>query len=268
MTVLVTGARGSIARNVIAQLLAAGEPVRAASRDPQETDLPAGVEPVRFRYTEPETLAPALEGVDKVFLYAASEGIDDFITAARAAGVKRIVLLSSAAAAGPGDELNEIGHRHLAAERPLEASGIPWTFVRPAMFATNTRWWAESIRAEGIVRVAYPDAPVNPIHERDIAEVAFAALTEDGHEGQAYLVDGPGHLTQRRQIELIGQAIGREIAVEELPREVAAQFLPESLLDMLASGEAIQYGPTAEAVTGRPARTYEEWVADHVDDFR
>lgn len=268
MTVLVTGARGSIARNVIAQLLASGEPVRAASREPAATDLPEGVEPVRWNLTEPETLAPALEGVDKVFLYAASEGIDAFIAAAKDAGVERVVLLSSAAAAGPGGDRNEIGRMHLDAERPLEASGLPWTFVRPAMFATNSLWWAESIRSEGVVRVAYPDAPVNPIHERDIAEVAVAALTEDGHEGRAYLVDGPGHLTQRRQVELIGEAVGREIAVEELPRDVAARFLPESLLDMLASGVARRYGATAEAVTGRPARTFEQWAADHAADFQ
>jgi len=265
MTVLVTGARGSIARNVIEQLLAAGETVRAASRKPEEA---AGVEAVRFDFTEPETLAPALEGVDKVFMYAASDGIDHFIAAAKAAGVKHVVLLSSAAAAGPGGDANEIGRHHLEAERPLQDSGIPWTFVRPAMFATNTLWWRDSIRTEGVVRLPYPDAPVNPIHEKDIAEVAFTALTQGGHEGQAYLVDGPGHLTQRRQVELIGAAIGRDLAIEELPRAVAEQFLPASLLDMLASGEAFGYGTTAEAVTGRPARTFAEWVLDHADDFR
>lgn len=267
MTVLVTGARGAIARNVIAQLLAEGAAVRAASRDPRATALPEGVEPVRVDFTEPETLAPALAGVDKVFLYAAPEGIDHFVTAAQAAGVQHIVLLSSAAAADPDGDQNEIGLQHLQAERPLAASGIPWTFVRPAMFATNSLWWRDSIRDEGLVRVPYPDAMVNPIHERDIAEVAVAALTQDGHEGRAHLVDGPGHLTQRRQIELIGEAVGREIAVQELPRAVAEQFLPTPLLDMLAGGEAHRYGPTAEAVTGRPARSYAEWVADHADDF-
>ncbi|MDA1359027.1 NAD(P)H-binding protein [Glycomyces luteolus] len=265
MTVLVTGARGTIARHVIAQLLDTGRAVRAASRVPGATDLPKGVEPVRVDFTAPETLTPALEGVEKVFLYAAHEGIDAFVAAAQDAGVKHVVLLSSAASANPD---NEIGRMHLAVERPLEASGIPWTFVRPAMFATNSLWWAESIRGEGVVRLPYPDAPVNPIHERDIAEVAFAALTEDGHEGRTHVIDGPGHLTQRRQVELIGEAIGREIAVEELPRAVAAEFLPESLLDMLASGSTETWGPTAEAVTGRPARTFADWTADHADDFR
>lgn len=265
MTILVTGARGAIARNVIALLLASGTPARAASRVPGATDLPAGVEPVRADFTAPETLAPALEGVEKVFLYAAHEGMDAFVAAAQEAGVKHVVLLSSAASA---DADNEIGRRHLEAERPLEASGIPYTFVRPAMFATNSLWWAESIKQEGLVRLPYPDAPVNPIHERDIAEVAFTVLTEDGHAGRTHVVDGPGHLTQRRQVELIGEAIGREIAVEAMPREVAERFLPVSLLDMLATGSTEVWGPTSEAVTGRPARTYAEWTVDHADDFR
>ncbi|MQM27471.1 SDR family oxidoreductase [Glycomyces albidus] len=268
MTVLVTGARGSIARNVIAQLILAGVTVRAASRNPAAVELPGGALPAHVDFTAPETLAPALEGVEKVFLYAAHEGIEHFVAAAEASGVKHVVLLSSASTADPRADENPIGRMHLAVERPLEASDLPWTFVRPAMFATNTLWWADSVKQEGVVRVPYPDAPVNPIHERDIADVAVTALLGSGHEGRKYLVDGPGHLTQRRQVELIGAAIGRDIAVEELPREVAERFLPASLLDMLATGEAITWGPTAEAVTGRPARTFEQWAADHAGDFR
>ncbi|MFB9658472.1 SDR family oxidoreductase [Glycomyces mayteni] len=266
MTVLVTGARGSIARNVIAQLILAGAPVRAASRTPVEVELPGGALPARFDLTAPETLAPALEGVEKVFLYAAHEGIEHFVPAAEAAGVKHVILLSSAATLGPED--NPIAQVHLAVERPLEASNLSWTFVRPAMFATNSLWWAESIRTEGLVRLPYPDAPVNPIHERDIADVAATALLGGGHEGRKYTVDGPGHLPQREQVALIGKAIGRDIAVEELPRAAAERFMPASLLDMLASAQPIAYGPTAEAVTGRPARTYEQWTVDHADDFR
>ncbi len=267
MTVLVTGARGSIARNVIAQLVLAGVPVRAASRNPAAVELPGGALPAHVDFTAPETIAPALEGVEKVFVYAAHEGMEHFVAAAEASGVKHVVLLSSASVVGGGG--NPIADMHLAAERPIEASDLPWTFVRPAMFATNSLWWADSIKSEGVVRVPYPDAQVNPIHEKDMAEVAVTALLGSGHEGQKYLVDGPGHLTQRRQVELIGEAIGRDLKVEEMPREVAEGFgLPASLLDMLASGEATIYGPTAEAVTGRPARTFEQWVSDHVDDFR
>ncbi|HZE38533.1 MAG TPA: NAD(P)H-binding protein [Stackebrandtia sp.] len=267
MTTLVTGARGKLARVVIERLLETGETVRAASRDPQNTDLPSDVEPVLVDFTKPETLAPALQGVDKVFLYAAHEGIDDFLAEAKKAGVRRLVLLSSAAAGMPNAETHQIGRMHVAAEKPIEESGIPYTFVRPAQFATNSLWWAESIRGEGVVRVPYPEARVNPIHERDIADVAFLALTADGHEGHKYMIDGPGGMTQREQVGVIAEAIGRDITVEELPREVAEKYLPSALLDMLAAGGIDSYGPTSEAVTGKPARTYRQWAADHAADF-
>ncbi|SDL33326.1 Uncharacterized conserved protein YbjT, contains NAD(P)-binding and DUF2867 domains [Glycomyces sambucus] len=266
MTVLVTGARGSIARNVIAQLILAGTPVRAASRNPVAVELPGGALPALVDFTAPETLAPALEGIEKVFLYAAHEGIEHFTAAAVASGVKHVVLLSSAAAQGTDD--NPIAKMHRDVERPLEASGLPFTFVRPAMFATNALWWAESIRSEHLVRLPYPESPVNPIHERDIAEVAVTALLGSGHEGKKYLVDGPGHLTQREQVALIGKALGREIAVEELPRAAAERVMPSPLLDMLAEAKAEAPGPTAEAVTGRPARTFAQWAVDHAADFR
>lgn len=268
MTILVTGARGNLARRVIDRLLEAGEKVRAASREPDKTQLPPGVEPMLVDFTKPETLPRALAGVDRVFLYSAHEGMADFVAAAKEAGVSKVVLLSSAGAAMDDAMDNFIGRTHLLAEQGLENSGLDWVFVRPAMFATNTLFWADSIKKESVVRVAYPDSPVNPIHDWDIADVALLGLTSDKLDGQKVLIDGPGHLTQRRQVELIGAALGREITVEELPRAVAEKFLPSEVLDMLAAGSSESFGPSSEAATGVPARDYAQWVADHVDDFR
>ncbi|GAA1660283.1 NAD(P)H-binding protein [Glycomyces endophyticus] len=266
MTVLVTGARGTIARNVIAHLILAGAPVRAASRNPADVELPGGALPALVDFTRPETLGPALDGVEQVFLYAAHEGMAHFVAAAEASGVKRVVLLSSAAAAGSGDDW--IARAHREAEAPVEASGLAWTFVRPAVFAGNALWWADSIRSEGVVRLPHPDAPVNPVHERDVADVVATALLGAGHEGRKYFVDGPGHLTQREQVALIAKAIGRGIEVEELPREAAGHSMPAPVLDLLEAAWTDAPGPTAEAVTGRPARTFERWAADHAGDFR
>lgn len=268
MTILVTGARGAIARDLITRLCDAGVPVRVGSRDPQQTSLPDGVEPALVDFTKPETLAPALAGVTKVFMYAAVDGIDNFISVARDAGVKHVVLLSSGAVDAPSDDDNWISQMHRQAEKPLKESGLTWTFIRPGMFASNALWWAQSIKEEGKVRVPYPDSVVNPIHEADMAAVAMAALTTSDHENSAIYLDGPKPLTQRRQIELIAQACGREIEVEELPREVAEKFMPSILLDMLAANVAPKQGPTSEAVTGEPARDFARWAADHAEDFR
>lgn len=268
MTVLVTGARGNLARRVIDQLLEAGETVRAASRDPENTQLPPGVEPILVDFTKPETLPRALAGVDRVFLYSAHEGLDNFVAAAKEAGVSKVVLLSSAATAMPDAMDSFIGRMHLLAEQGLENAGFTWVFVRPAMFATNTLFWADSVKKESLVRVPYPDSLVRPIHDWDIADVALLGLTSDKLDGRKVLIDGPEALTQRRQVELIGEALGREIAVEELPRAAAEQFLPAEVLDMLAEGSAPQFGPSSEAATGKPARDYAQWAIDHVNDFR
>lgn len=268
MTILVTGARGAVARNVITRLTAAGVDVRAASRQPLD-----GTTTVQLDFTKPEGFVEALTGVSRVFLYAAAEGIDDFITAAKEAGVERFVLLSSAAVDPEGRADDAISRMHLAVEEPLRASGVPWTFIRPGMFAGNSLQWRQSIVEEGLVRVVYPDAMVNPIHEADIADVAVEALTGAGLENTAIYVDGPQPLSQRRQIELIAEAIGRDIAVVELTREEAyealAKFMPqpELMLDKLADGRVPPQGPTSEAVTGRPARTFAQWAGDHVADF-
>src|SRR5262245_36603153 len=96
-TVLVTGARGHVAQATAEMLLDAGVRVRAASREPESVRLPAGVEVVRADLSEPASLGAALDGVQKVFLYASPQGIDGVLEAAKAAGVEQIVLLSSAA---------------------------------------------------------------------------------------------------------------------------------------------------------------------------
>jgi len=266
LTILVTGARGSIARAVIDRLVTAGEDVRAAGSDPSKTPPIEGVPVVGFDLADPAGLKAVLDGVDRVFMYAVHSGIEDFLDAARDAGVRHIVLLSSIAAEFPS---NPIGDMHLAVENPLRESGIAYTFLRPGMFAMNALWWADAVRS-GVVGLPYPEAHVTPIHEGDMADVAVAALTGSGHEGKIYPLGGPESLTVRRQVELIGEAIGRELRVEVLPREKAEALMPAPVLDMLAGvvDKPQKPGPESEAVTGIPSRTFAQWAVDHAEDFR
>lgn len=286
MTVLVVGARGRIAARVIDGVLAAGVTVRAASGQPDAVRVPAGVDLVGD-IRQPAVLADALRGVDRVFLYAEPRGIDDLVAALRHAGVERVVLLSSAAVArldDPSDGLppvteqaDPIGWRHVVVERALAASGIPSTFVRPYAFATNTLHWAPGIRTDGVVRIARPGAESAPIHERDIADVAVRALLEPGHEGASYLLTGPESLSQRRQIENVGRAIGRPVRLVELSDDEARQqiarwgspVIADRLVAMLAAsdGRPAVVTDTVHGVLGRPARSFAEWVADHVAEF-
>ena len=276
MTTVVFGARGNVGARVTAALRAAGEDVRPTSRDPERAGLGAGA--VAADLTDPATLPAALAGAEQVFLYAHPEGVDGFVGAARAAGVRRVVLLSSAALARPGNEDSPIARRHRAVEEAIEASGLEWTFLRAGMFATNTRVWAPSIVAAQRVGLPYPEAQTAPLHEADIAAVAVEALTAGGHAGRAYTLWGPESLTLREQVAAIAAAIGRPIAVETVSPDRASaamgRTMPEmavaAILRVWAAGQdrPAEVSTVVAQVTGRPARTYVEWARDHADDFR
>jgi uncharacterized protein YbjT (DUF2867 family) len=286
VTVLVAGARGRIAAAVISQLLEAGVPVRAASTDPDALRLPDAIEVHRATVRQPESLGGALRGVRKVFLYADPDGVDGFVAAARQAGVEHVVLLSSLTATrADADqaadrltlEADPIAWRHVVVERALADSGIPWTFVRPGMFATNTLRWAPTIRADHEVRLTRPAAQAAPMHEQDVAAVAVTALLEPGHERARYALTGPESLSQRRQVQLIGAAIGQsvrlvEIGDEEAREQIARSFGP-AIADRLVAnliatdGVPVPILDTMSQVLGRPARKFAEWAADHAAEF-
>jgi uncharacterized protein YbjT (DUF2867 family) len=219
---------------------------------------------------EPRTLPATLTGAENVFLYAKPACIQGFVEAAQAASVRQVVLLSSAAVVSADAEHNPIARQHRAVELAIEQSGIDWTFIRPGMFATNARWWwTESIRTANTVRTPYPDAQTAPVHEKDIAALAVTALTEPGHGHQAYTVYGPESLTLQRQVERIGDAIGREQAQAELSKTMP----PIGAETILRAWEASNGIPArtsiiVEKVTGRPAHTFAQWAMDHADDFR
>ncbi|MFL6234278.1 MAG: NmrA family NAD(P)-binding protein, partial [Thermoanaerobaculia bacterium] len=162
-------------------------------------------------------------------------------------------------------------------ERRIEASGLQWTFLRPGMFAANAlAWWGPQIRAGGVVRWPYGEAPTAPIHERDVAAVAVRALLEDGHGRAEYVLTGPESLSQREQVTAIGEGIGRPLRFEEISSEEARRELPfpASALDMLLKAWAAALGhpalvtSTVEEVTGKPARSFRDWVSDHTGELR
>ncbi len=293
MTILVTGATGNVGRHVVDLLVRAGVDVRATSRDPESLDLPAEVDVRRADLTDPKTFEQALHGGGKVFLYAQPSGIDGFLEIAKAAGVEYAVLLSSLAVAGR-DPDHWIARWHRAVEDSIERSGLAWTFVRPGHFAANSLPWAQAVKNGEPVRLLYAHSYVSAIHELDIAEVSTRALLQDGHAGAAYHITGGDSITQAEQVTLIGQAIGREVAFEDITGDDARAVLRElfrpriqelvrsGVLDRNATPEIIETriryweealeGPaeidgTVEKVLGKPARTFAEWAVDHKADF-
>ncbi|MYT31378.1 NAD(P)H-binding protein [Streptomyces sp. SID8354] len=285
--ILVTGATGNVGRWVTAELVAAeAYEVHAMTRRPDTADLPPGVEVVRGDLADAAGLEVALEGVDAVFLMWPFHSSEPAAAVVDAIGrhARRVVFLSSVSVrddADPDAQSHAVGRWHRAVEQRIERSGLEWTHVRPSTFAANTLWWADQIRSGDTVRGAYGALPMALLHEADIAAVAARALTEDGHAKAAYTPTGPEVLTQAEQVRTIGEVLGRPLHWEELSRDAARRRLladdgfPDSFVDPLLDGYAqMLTAPrpvvtdTVEAVTGAPARTYRDWVADHAADFR
>lgn len=279
MTILVTGATGTVGRRVVTRLVEAGHIVRALVRDPGSANLPSGVESVRGDLANASTLTGTLEGIDAMFLVwpftsiEAATVLAPTVVAMFAEHVPRIVYLSAETAA---EEPNRFWGR---VERLVERSSAEWTILRPTGFAKNTLAWVDQIRVADVVRWPYAAATRSLVHEDDIAAVAVATITQGGHHGRTYVVTGPEALTQSDQVNAIGQALGRTLQFEEISRDAArpglvAAFGDESFADAALDAWAgfvtrpEQVTSTAQEITGRPARALRDWAADHADSFR
>ncbi|MGA5702391.1 NAD(P)H-binding protein [Peterkaempfera bronchialis] len=281
--ILVTGATGNVGRQVVSLLLDEGAPVRALTRTPAAAELPAAAEVVGGDLARPQDRASALAGISSLFLNPAAIGSAavPFLAVAREQGVRRVVLLSSASVEdGVAEQHGPIAVLHKRIEDAVEASGLEWTFIRPGEFAANALvQYGPQIRATGVVRGAYGEAAMAPIHERDIAAVAVRALLSDGHLGARYRLTGPESLTQYDKVRLIGEAIGREVRFQEAPPEEAlkalvARGVPADSAEVLLGYQAAAVGreapvsPAVLEITGRPGLTFAAWAADHADAFR
>ncbi|WP_367135176.1 SDR family oxidoreductase [Saccharothrix sp. HUAS TT1] len=274
MTILVTGATGTIGGAVVRQLAAAGVPVRALTRNPAKAVLPSGVEVVGGDLTRPREVP--LAGVTAVFLLAAIESDDAAAHAAEllagAPDLRRVVFLSSSAVTVKRPGSYELHHD---VERVVEASGVEWTHVRPGEFMANKLVWARTIKASDVVRAPFPESVGAPVHEDDVAEVAVHALLREGHAGKAYTVSGPEALTHVEQAAAIGRGLGRPIRFERLTYGQARASLirdeglpydvAEYLLGYMAqhAEEPATVTPDFTTVTGHPGRTLSTWAADH-----
>ncbi len=283
---LVMGARSGVGRLVLDELIAHRLPVRASTRDVQGASIVGGVETVAADLTDPASLEAAFDGVAQVFLFAVAEGVGAVLAAARAAGVEKIVLLSSGSVLVPSSAANPITVEHRHVEQALTSADGPILVpIRPLVLASNALNWAHQIRATGTVSLYQPDALSAPVHEADIAAVAAAALTEHPMAGDggrerevSRLLTGPVQLSQREQVTVIGRATGRDITVVEQGREEArdrmSQFMPSAEADAIlmffddcAAGNSPATG-TARDVLGRDPLDFHTWAVDHVDDFR
>ncbi|MFE9093268.1 SDR family oxidoreductase [Streptomyces sp. NPDC007264] len=280
--ILVTGATGTIGSDVVRRLAARGEKVRALTRDPAKAQVPEGVETAVGHHRDRVSVEAAMAGVRAAFLVGMfgpeDSGHDrDLVAAAKAAGVRRIVKLSSIATGDPA--VGPFGTWHLPGERAAQDSGLDWTILRPSAFASNTLAWAEAVRSGEPVPNTMGDGGQGVVDPRDVSEVAVRSLLGSGHEGRTYTLTGPEVLSAADQAAVLAEVLGRPVATRDLSSAEAAERLramglsdgfiagaDQSREFIARGGNAVVTGEVAE-VLGREPRTYRQWVQDHRQAF-
>ncbi|MCZ9353808.1 NAD(P)H-binding protein [Streptomyces mutabilis] len=271
MTIFVSGATGNVGRPLVNQLLAAGHPVRALTRDPAKANLPEGAEVVAGNLAVTSTLPDAFEGVTAAHLisfgddYAPLSNGAEITEIAVKAGVRKVTILK-------GDT------ERTGLDEAVEASGLEYTYLAPVEFMSNTLEWADSVRTEGVVREGFPNIPSSMVHDADIASVAATVLTGEGHASKEYWLTGPEALTAPQKVAVLSEVLGREIRFMELSKDemIAAwreqgysdqdiEFFVMMRTDPPEAGRTVL--PTVEQVTGRPARTFAQWVRENAAAF-
>jgi uncharacterized protein YbjT (DUF2867 family) len=272
--ILVTGASGNIGREVVCALHAAGEPVRALTREGSTAGLPDGVAAMAGDLTDPSSLAGAFADADAVFLLPGYPGV---ATTAAKAGVATVVQLSGTSVQ-TGNRSNPISAFMMASEDEVQAADVRWTILRPYDFMANTLRWLRQLQRGDVVREAFTSVPVAMIDPYDIGAVAALALTADGHEGRTYPLSGPGLLLPADRVRILGNALGRPLellpltddeAREQLSADQLAEYV-QAMFDFYVKGEidVSHVLPTVEQLLGRPGRSFEQWCAAHLSELQ
>ncbi len=274
--ILITGATGHIGSELIAALLPAqAGHIRVLTRNPDAV-FPDGTQKVVADLGDSD-LAPVLDGVHAVFLL--TDGLNiaahdhRLIDASQQAGVERIVKLSVRSVAHGATDPITTWHR--AGEEAIRDSGIGWTFLRPTALMSNALNWAPMIAADQVVHAPFAAGRAAVVDPADIAAVAAASLTQDGHNHRAYELTGPEPLSPTDQVAILSQVLGRDLRYAETdPADTTAQMvsygMPEELahaiIEMFRSTlKPYNSEPTGDitTVTSRPARSFTDWAQAH-----
>jgi uncharacterized protein YbjT (DUF2867 family) len=215
MKFLVLGATGTVGSQVVRELVAKNQQVRALTRDPKKAQaLGPNVEVVQGDITDPRTLATIYEGIDGAFilnpmsLSEASEGLFA-VSAAKLAKVKRLVYMS----VQDVDKAPWLPHfgTKIGVEAGVRASGTAWTILRPNSFIQNDARAKTAMLEHGIYLQPLGSKGVSRVDVRDIAEAAAIALTQDGHAGKTYNIVGPRAMTGTETAAVWAQTLGRPV---------------------------------------------------------
>jgi uncharacterized protein YbjT (DUF2867 family) len=279
--VLVTGATGTIGRDVAKRLSEDGISVRAGVRDQAKARKQFGsnIALAAFDFENEKTFS-ALEGVEKVFLLPPLlpnqlEVMNAFVDAAKRAGVRHIAKLS---AIGVDDETQPTAIKwHGANEQHIRESGVAFTFLRPNSFMQN--FFTYFPPRNGAIYLPWGHGTASFVDTRDIASVAAKVLVSDGHEGKIYTLTGPATLGIAEVARILSEMTRREFKYVDVP-EVAARDgmlqagVPQWQVDLVMELHSVNkqnrwstVTSDIEKVTGTAPTDFAQFARDHVDKF-
>nr|WP_025828245.1 SDR family oxidoreductase [Acetobacter persici] len=271
MSIAVTGAAGQLGRLVIEnlKLKVPADNILALVRDPEQTEV-LGVAAKAIDYTKPETLDAAFPGVETLLLISSSEVGQrvvqhaNVITAAKKAGVKRIVYTSALHA---DTSVLPLADEHRATEADLKASGLAYTLLRNGWYTENYTGFVGAALANGALFGSAGEGRISSAAREDLAEAAAAVLSSDGHVNATYELAGDTAWTLADLAAEISKQTGKDIPYRNLPEADYATALegaglPKGLATALASydvsaSQGALYGTerTLSELIGRPTTT-------------
>jgi uncharacterized protein YbjT (DUF2867 family) len=281
MTYLITGATGDVGSKVVNHLLQLGNRPRVFVRSAQKAQALFGQRVDIFvgDLAQPESLQPALDGVDELFLVNSGPQIpvhDELAAeAAKAAGVRHLVKLSSMDV----QQGLAIGAWHELGEEAIRASGISFTFVQPTGFMSNLLAWARSIKTERIVRASTGEGKRAFIHSEDISAVATVALTTREYDGESLPITGPEALTFAEATATIASAIGKRLTFQPISDDearrrysaisgsVAETEAHVSLWRAIREGRLAGVTDNVQRILGRKPIPLEQWAMENAIAF-
>ncbi|HLS79775.1 MAG TPA: NAD(P)H-binding protein [Steroidobacter sp.] len=283
---LVTDATGHVGKAVVAELAARSVPVRVLTA-PQVEEIPPqppGVEAMRCNFSDPASVARAMQGVEAVLMACppmpqVSEAQKRLAEAARQACVERVVQISGAGA-DPQMCCARMLRWYGEAEANLAAMGLKPTRLRPTMQMQMLLEFAPSIVQHGLICGPFRSAQWTWVDARDVAAVAVAALEDPQHADRIYVVTGGETIAFSEVAERMGRVLGRTIRYTDITANEARGWLQgrgvppvmiEARLELwdACASNLINVAPTSvvKEITGREPRSLEEFVADYRGAF-
>lgn len=271
---LISGATGTIGRQITNELLKNNSKVRVITRALSKSQFSNNVEVFEGDLNKPDSLKEALVGVKGIHLisfgdehYTPLSNGKQIVEMLEKYGVKQVTILWN----GEGNESS--------LEQAIKLSDLDWTILQPQEYMANALGWRESIITQGVVKEPFGNRPTAVIHEADIGAVIATILMKGGHTKRIYTLTGPQTLSPKKQVQTIEIALGQKIDFIELDEsQTRARWkewgLQEETMNYLYDwyGNTPTQGYTVTAIVEeilkRQPKSFEEWVAENINYFR